>query len=53
MGESWDTMKRPKLPLTDKEEKKEYHIKGIENISSKITVENFPSLEKENRTPNR
>ncbi|KAL6046108.1 hypothetical protein STEG23_023652 [Scotinomys teguina] len=59
--EIWDTMKRPNLRIIGIEEGEEYHLKGIENIFSKIMEENLSNLKKElpmqiqetYRTPNR
>jgi hypothetical protein len=56
-----DIMRRPNLRIIDKEESKDFQLKGPVNIFNKIIEENFPNLKKEipmniqetYRTPNR
>jgi hypothetical protein len=56
-----DTMRRPNLRITVREESKDFQLKGPVNIFNIIIEENFPSLTKEMpmniqeayRTPNR
>ncbi|KAL6081948.1 hypothetical protein STEG23_002202 [Scotinomys teguina] len=56
-----NTIKRPNQRIVGIEEGEEFHLKGTENIFSKIVEENFPNLKKEltmkiqeaYRTPNR
>jgi uncharacterized coiled-coil protein SlyX len=47
MQDIWDTMKRPDLLTMGIEEGEEIQTKGIDNLSNKMTAENFPNLEKE------